>query len=771
MEFLQPSFHNPGENPAGRRFPSRINDLWTSDINTAGFARLPPALTPTGGVLEYWCILNRRKWTLLVFALVCTSIAYVLTRMQAPVYRARTLVEVESLNENFLNMRNVSPTAENGPAQSPEYNIHTQIKILQSRTVLERTLQKVNLEKRLLASSEKHKSPISSLFSFSKKQLLSKAEKEAKAHEQAMDMAANNLNVQPETNSRILSASFNSTDPTVTADFVNSLMTAFTEVTLENRWRSTQNTSEWLSRQLQDVKIKLEKSQDELQKYAHAENLTFLSETNPTGQTTTEQRLKELEGELTKAQTDRIVKQSAYEQVNNAPAESLPEVIDNPTLKDYQIQLTTLRRQLADLSSSFTPQYPKVVSIKAQIAALENALEKERANILSRTRNEYDIAMRREKLMNQHYAALTNLITTQSEKVSHYMLLKHEFDSTRQLYESLIQRVKEADLASAMKATDVHVIEAAVVPHIPYRPIQAVNMAFGFFSGIFLGVAFIVQRARAYRGIQEPGDAVFELNVPELGVIPATTINPSQFRRLLGNPSPKTDRRRPELTSWEESPSMIAEAFRLTLTSLLLASNDGEQPKVIAISSANPNEGKTTVVSNLAIALARIDRRVLLIDGDLRKGRLHRIFEADNSRGLKESLEGDASVSFQQTQIPNLSILPTGKGVSETLFFSSKLRDLLHRLRPQFDVILIDTPPLLQISDARLICHEADTVVLVVAQHTLRETALQARQRLVDDGSKLIGAVLNRWDPKTSVTGYGYGDYHKYKKYYEQKPV
>ncbi len=581
-----------------------------------------------------------------------------------------------------------------------------------------------------------------------------------------MNLAIASLSVRPEPNSRILSIAFDSTDPTVAADFANSLTTAFTEVNLENRWRTTQNTSEWLGRQLQDVKVKLTQSQDELQKYAHAENLTFMSETSPTGDTTANERLKEMEAELSRAQSERVARQSAYEQVNNAPVDSLPEIVDNQTLKDYQIQLTTLRRQLADLSSSFTQEYPKIVSLRAQIATIESALEKERSRILFRTRNEYDIALRREQLVTRNYAAVTNLVATQSEKVSHYMLLKHEFDATRQLYESLVQRVKEADLASAMKASDVHVIESAQPPQIPYKPVQMLNMAFGLLSGTFLGVVYVIQRARAYHGIQEPGDAALELNVPELGVIPATKLPASQFRRLIGN-SGQAGRKRPELTSWQQSPSMVAEAFRLTMTSLLLPAQNGEQPRVIAFSSAHAHEGKTTVVSNMAIALASIDRRVLLIDGDIRKRRLHRIFEVDNTRGLKEALEGGTTVSVQHTQIPNLCVLPSGQGSNETLFFGSRLRDLLNRLKTEFDMILIDTPPLLQISDARLICHEADAVVLVVAQHTLREVAIQARQRLTDDGSNLIGTILNKWDPRTSVTGYGYGNYGPYKEYHQ----
>lgn len=769
MQPLAPNRFGP--NAVSPRLFANPDDAWLPNATATGFSHMP-GTQPQGGLLEYWQILSRGKWTLLAIALLSTVLAGVLTHAQAPVYRAQSLVEIESLNENFLNMRNVSPTDENQGSQSPEYNIRTQIEVLQSRPVLERALQKLHLEKRILSSAQKHHSLLPWSLSSRETKPLSKQEMAFQAHQQAMGIAESSLRVRPETNSRILSISFDSTDPKIAADFVNSLTAAFTEVTLENRWRSTQNISEWLGRQLQDVKTKLQRSQEALQNYAHTENLTFLSETSSTGDTTVNERLKEMEVEVSRAQAERVVKEAAYEQVHNAPADSLPEVLDNPTLKEYQIELTTLRKQLADLSSAFTPQYPKIVSLRAQIATIVNALEKERSNILSRTRNEYDIAVRREQLVNRNYAAVTEMIARQSEKVSHYMLLKHELDSTRQLYESLVQRVKEADLASAMKASDVHVIESALAPHIPYKPVTMVNMAFGFLSGTFLGIVFVIQRARAYRGIQEPGDAALELNVPELGVIPASTLPASQFRRLLGPSGSSTDRKRPELTSWQQSPSVVAEAFRLTLTSLLLPSGNGEQPRVIAFSSANPSEGKTTVVSNLAIALARINRRVLLIDGDVRKRRLHRIFEVDNTRGLKEALEEDGAVAVQQTQIPNLYVLPSGQRANETLFFKSKLRDLLNRLRPEFDMILIDTPPLLQVSDARLICHAVDGVVLVVAQHTLRETALQVRQRLMDDGSNLIGTILNRWDPRTSVTGRGaggYSDYYKYKDYYHDE--
>jgi polysaccharide biosynthesis transport protein len=704
-------------------------------------------------------MLSRRKGTLFLFALAGTLLGFLLTRAQSPVYRARTLLEIESLNEDFLNMRDVSPVTPLGSGQSPEYNLRTQIAVLQSSPVLERTLQKMNLEERLLSKrGNRHfasNKPVQE-----SPQLL---------HDRALSIAAAALRVRPQPNTRVLEVTFDASDAQIAADLANSLTSAVSEVSFETRWRSIQSTSEWLTRQLQDVKTKLEKSEDALQRYAHASNLTFVSASGAEG-TTSEERRKQLQIELSKAEADRVERQSKYEQATRAPADSLPEVVDNPTLKEYQVQLTGLRRQLADLSSFFAPSYPKVVSLRSQITALETALEKERANVMLRTRNDYEAAVRREKLVNKNYGSVIGLMTQEADKISHYSLLKREVDTTRQLYDSMFQKVKEANLASAMKATDIHVIESATPPQKPYKPIAMLNIGFGLFSGLCLGVVVIIQRARSNTRIQEPGETVLELNVPELGVIPAA-IRPksSHFKHLLGDYGSTIDPNRPELTTGKKSQSVLAESFRLTLASVLLSSHDGVRPQVIAFSSANAKEGKTTVTSNLGIAFARIHRRVLLIDGDLRRPRLHRVFDVDNTAGLYEALSGSSSVSVKETKVPNLSLLPSGNSSDgEMLFFTSQLRYLLERLKTEFDMILIDTPPLLQVADARLICSQADGTVLVIAQHTPRETAVLARQHLAEDGSQVLGTILNKWDPKTSV--HGYPNYHSYyNSYYAEK--
>jgi polysaccharide biosynthesis transport protein len=745
------------------------------DPRSVGFNSSPYARASdqeSGTLLEYIRILARRKGTLLVFAVLSTLAAFLFTRSQPPMYRARTLLEMETLNENFLHMRNVSPTAPpEESSQSPESNIRTQIAVLQSRPVIERMLQKHNLEKRLLAKKKRY------TFPWSQTQVASIRESRLLVHDQAVSIVGAALQVRPQAHTRLVEITFDSSDPQMAADAANLLITAFTEVSLENRWRSIQNTSEWLTRQVQDVKIKLEKSEDALQTYARVSGLTFLSGAGAGGggeNTTSEERLRQLQLELSKTEAERVAAQSRHEQATKAPADSVPEVVDNPTLREYQVQLTSLRRQLADLSSSFTSNYPKVISLRSQIAAIEAALERGRANVIVRTRNDYESAVRREQLVRKDYGATITLMGKEADKISHYSLLKREVDTTRQLYESMIQRVKEADLASAMKAIDIHVIESARPPQKPYKPVAVVNMGVGLLSGLCVGAMVIIQRARSNTTtrIQEPGEIAFELNVPELGVIPAVASRkPHPVRRFLNDSGFKAFQANSELTSLKKSPSVLTESFRLTLASILLSSKDASRRRVIAVTSATAGEGKTTLTSNLGITLARMNRRVLLIDGDLRKRRLHRIFEAENTAGLYEALTDGSTAAVKETKVPNLFLLPSGKGINgDTLFFTSKLKDLLESLQTEFDMILIDTPPLLQVADARLICNQADATVLVIAQHTPRETAHLVRQQLSIDGSHLLGTILNKWDPKASL--HGYADYSSYyTSYYADEKV
>ncbi len=720
-------------------------------------------------LLEYWDILRRRKGTLVLIAFLGLLSSLLFTLPQTPVYQARASLEIQNLNRNFLNMRDVSPTANEG-GSSPEYDLRTEVRILQSESVLERVVAKLNLEKRLsLENKTGRLSAWRSALGLPESRL-------ALTREEVVHLVARNLKVRPEASTRVVEILYDSTNPQLAADFVNSLTSEFIQKNLEVRGQTTQETGKWLTRQMEDVRIRLEKSEDELQSYAHASGLLFTSDKGNVA----EERLRQLQEELSKAQADRIAKQSKYELASTASPESLPEVLDDLTLKEYQVKLTDLRRQLAELSSSLTATHPTVKKVQAQVATLESALEKERTSIMQRIRNEFKSAQRRENLLAGNYASQARLMSEQAAKVSHYNILKREVDTNRQLYDSLLRNVQEAGMNSALRASNVRVVDSAKPPTHPYKPSLVLNSATGLLAGAFFGMVFIVMRERADRSIRAPGEATQYLDVPELGVIPSANAERSRYfayyqkeRGIEGNEAGNGKRsRRVELVTSREH-SVLADSFRATLTSILCSGENGDRPRVIALTSANPMEGKTTVASNLALALAEIDWPVLLIDADLRKGRLHEIFQVSNSWGLSDLLQGkkppQGGGMVIGTSYPNLYLLPAGSVASSisALLHSPRALEFLHRMREEFHTVIIDTPPMLHMPDARVLGRLADGVILVVrSAQTAREAAAAASQRLMEDGTRVLGTVLNQWDPRKAshlTYGYGYGDgYHGY---------
>jgi capsular exopolysaccharide synthesis family protein len=418
---------------------------------------------------------------------------------------------------------------------------------------------------------------------------------------------------------------------------------------------------------------------------------------------------------------------------------------------------------------------------------MEATIKQERANILTRIKNEYEAAQNREKLMTASYLAEVKLVADQSEKTTHYGILKREVDSTRSLYETMLQRMKEASVASALRASNIRVVDPAVPPEIPYKPNVPRYIVMGLLLGICVGVSLVVLRERADRTLHDPGDIAYYLHLPELGVVPTANIEltsrgfkTSRSPQARGvatldlNGQPGVEEvldDRVELITHVRKKSLISESFRTTLTSILFSGHNGERPRVLVLTSASPKEGKTTVVCNLAIALAEINHRVLVIDADLRRPRMHNVFGVKNdNNGLSELLlkqepldEAALRAAVRATHIPNLFVMPAGRSRfnAASLLHSERLPELLRGLRQQFDTIMIDTPPMVNIPDARVLARLADGVILILrSAHTTRDAALLAKQRFIDDGIPVMGTILNNWNPNTP--GYGY-----YRNYYE----
>ena len=735
---------------------------------------------PQGGLLEYWRILRRRKGTLILIAALGTLAGILISVPQTPIYQARTSIEVQDMNADFLNIRQTTPVSESTGTMSLT-DIQTQIKILQSETLSERTLDKLKVKKGGEADDPTRVS------AWRKALNLPDADSDSERG-LALKMAAKTLKVRAAGQTRIIEILSDSPDPRMAADFNNTLTNEYIEQNMEARWKMSERTGVWLTRQLDDMLVKLERSEDALQKYARQAGLMFTSDKNSVA----EEKLRQMQQELGKAQGDRVAKQSRYELASRASAESLPDVLNDVSLREYQVKLTDLRRQRSELITVYTANQSKVRRVDAEIETLEAALQRERGAIVKRIKNEYDEAMQRENLLTVDYAKQTHLVTDQSEKSIQYNILKREVDSNRQLYDAMLQKMKEASIASAMRASNVRVVDAAKAPKRPYKPNIPTNAGLGLMSGLFLGISYIVMRERANRMIQDPGDATFYLNLAELGAIPSAGMeNRRRFpyfqRKELGpaksggGVEPPVERSRVELATWQQKPSVMAESFRAVLTSILFSRQNGARPKVLVMTSAGPKEGKTTTICNLGIAMTELKKKVLLVDADMRRPRLHEIFDVENESGLSDVLKDglkDGQIPegmIQESKIPGLFILPSGAATSSAanLLHSSAMEELLGRVSGEFDMVLIDTPPMLQLPDARVVARLGDGVILVVRSgHTTRDAALAARQRFGDDNTEITGVILNDWNPKASANGYyGYYDgyYYNTYRYYSKK--
>jgi capsular exopolysaccharide synthesis family protein len=443
--------------------------------------------------------------------------------------------------------------------------------------------------------------------------------------------------------------------------------------------------------------------------------------------------------------------------------------------------MADLKRQMAELSSSLTPAHYRVKRLQAQINELEAVSTRERANIIKRIRNEYDVALRREKQLEADYNVQAAIVSDQSVKMIKYNILKRDVETNRQLYEATQIKGKEVGLASALRATNARVVDPATPSTRPFKPDLMRNSALGLACGLFFGVVLVFFRERTDPSIQAPSDLLPYVNTRDLGVIPSAKADRElRLTRKQRGPlslngpggSVKSAGAGVELVTWTQKPSLMAESFRSTMASILFSFGHGSSPQVILLTSPGPKEGKSTVISNLGIALAEINRRVLLIDGDLRIPRLHSIFDQVNSWGLSDILHERTPVSeypdetlFRKTEVPGLFILPSGPARANvsSLLYSARMNELLQRFRRDFEIILIDTAPVLKVPDARILARLADAVVLVFrAGNTSREAARAAARRFEEDGTPVLGSVLNHWDPKS--TGYGYyGTYSAYR--------
>ena len=741
----------------------------------------------------YWRILRNRRWTVLSALAVIFTLVTIYTVREKPVYQANSMLEIEQENPNVVTLKEIFQLS----SVSQDY-LNTQYKILKSDSLARQVIGKLGL-----AQNKEFNPPPGNWPWDSGKKTANAGGKlpTDAAHEQiVLRNFKNDLSVNPVLRSRLVTVSFDSHDPKLAANVVNALVAAYVQQNLQAHWQASQQASVWLSKQLDALKIKLENSEDNLQQYAQANGLLFLESAQGQNENIVNQRLRQLQDELTKAQADLYQKESLYHLVQAGDYAALPGVFDNRTMQQLTVELAGLEQQQAQLAPNFRSSYPKMKEIQSQIDRIQGFLKKQEQQAARNIEDEYIAAQRRVALVQDAFEKQQNQANAVAEKSVQYNILKREVDSNKQLYEGLLQRMKEAGISAGLKASNIRVVDAAVPPVKPVKPRILLNLAVGLFVGLVCGVSLAFLQEHMDDTLKTPDDIENFLRAPALAMIPSSRVaNP----RANGRHKQKTDPRPlleasgfsvPESlktispsgngngngsgnahangngNGWlrvDSAPfaySPLAEAFRNLRTSVLL-STASRPPQSLVFVSAEPSEGKTTICSNLAISLAQLGKRVLVVDADMRRPTIHEFFHLSKSAGLVNYLTGapDWRALVQPSGIERLDCLvcgPVPPNPSE-LIFSTRMRTLVAEASAEYDLALIDAPPLLNVADGRILATMVEGVVMVVkGGATPREMVRRAEIYVSEVGGHLIGVVLNDVDLRRD--GYYYSGYDYY---------
>jgi len=716
---------------------------------------------------EYWRILKKKTWVVISTWLIVATLAIVYTLRMTPVYDATGRIAVN--RENSLNLGFKDSDQGSIGADYDDYNIalETQVRILQSDAIAFQVIKNLKLNNNPAfagAAANARTEPA-----------LNSLQVDVPLESSLLDRFRRGLRLSVIPRTRIVEIHYSHPDPRLAAQIVNGLINTYIEQNFKTKFDSTTQTSEWLSQQLSDLALKVETSQEKLVRYQKQHDILGIDEK----QNIVTSKLDELNKELTVAEGDRIEKESAYKLISAGNPELFARVEPNSLISQLRAQESELSIKYAEATTQFGPSYPKVMQLGNQLKQVEASIRAENERIALRVQNEYLSALQREKLLGTALDVQKQEANHLNESAIEYSLLKRDAESNRQLYEGLLQKLKEAGVSAGLRSSNIRIVDLARVPTSPSAPNIPRNILLGLALGLFggIGLAFVLEGLD--NTVRTPEEAQIISALPSLGIVP---LSPKLIAKSRSDSRPRLS-----LSSWSsESPdsvelitfarprSELAESYRALRTSILLSS-PGSPPKVILVTSALPQEGKTTTSINSAIVLAQRGGRVLLIDADLRRPGIHKALGVRNTSGLSTLMTGGngSEDPIMSTEIPNLFVLTAGPPPPQPaeLLGSTLMKDYLARMREKFDHIVIDTPPALSVTDAVLLSVEADSVVVVIRSGQTTKAALRrVRDLLSHVNARVTGVVVNAFDLHSGSSYYYRYDAKYYGRYYEDDP-
>jgi polysaccharide biosynthesis transport protein len=732
--------------------------------------RVYPELPPQESALgEYIRVLLKRKWTVLACLVTIFSVVAIASLKMTPIYEASGSIEINKPDSGLVNFSN-SPTF-NVDYYDPT-ELETEVMILQSDLLAVQVVKDLGLDRRPDFGGKTPALP--SALDLAPDPLQADPARTSAL----LSSFRGNLKVTLSPNTHIIKVSFRNPDKDLTAHVVNTLMTTYAENNFKSRFDSTMQASDWLSKQLVDLQMKVETSQEKLVRYQKEHEILGIDEK----QNITTSKLDELNRALTAAESERMDKESVYRLVQSGDADTIASAASlldaagtgsqsaSGLLESLRGKEADVKIQAAELSTQFGPSYPKVAQLNTQLKEIDAQILAETRKIAGKIRGQYMAALQRETMLHEALEKQKQEANKLNESAIEYSILKRDLESYRTLYEGLMQKMKEATVSAGLKSNNFRIVDVARVPNSPIEPNIPRNLAFAFMLGLTSGVGLAFLLEGLDNTVRTTEQAQMISGLPPLGMIPLgsrTAREGASAKRLVI----ATSKEAVELVTQVRPQSQMAESYRALRTSLLL-SNLGAPPKVIMITSALPQEGKTTTSINCAVVLAQKGIRVLLIDADLRRPSIHKTLGMGPRSGLSNVLTGSATLEQTITRspiLPNLSVLPAGTPPPNPaeLLASTNMRDVLEKLRGQYDHIVVDTPPTLSVTDAVVLSPRADAIVLVIRSgHTTKQALRRSRDILMQVNAKVSGVLLNAVDLSSPDYYYYYEYQGKYSRYY-----
>lgn len=699
---------------------------------------------------DYLRIVLRRKWIVLTFFLITVTTVVFGTFLMKPVYRASATLRIEKDSPNVVNFKDVYDVQ-----RADDSYYQTQYKILKSR----------NLAKRVIRAMKLDQNPAFIGYVPAQKAVTNVAEDPLPDTEEdirpaLIDRLLNNLSVEPDQKSRIVRIIFDSQSPELSAEVPNMVARTFIDYNVESKFDATLQARDWLEKQIQEMKAKVERAEETLNRYVAQNGIIFLTDggagdTKETkGQSMVSKRLSELSTQLVQATSDRVTKEVVFREAQRENGEAIPAVQNNPLLQGLKKEYASVESEYAQLSKVYKPDYPKMVKLREQSNQLKMRIDSETKKALEGLRVDYEAAVRKESYLSSALDKHKSEVMGQNEKMIQYSILKREAETNRELYTSLLQRLKEVGVSASLTASNIQILDRAEVPLKPYKPNKNKNFMIALLVGLFGGIGLAFFAEYLDNTVKTADDVEREVALPSLGLVPE-----------LGKTNGKNQR--PFIT-YDDKKSPLSEAYR-SIGTYIQFSSAGRPPKTILVTSARQGEGKTTTVVNIAVTLVHTQEKGIIIDSDMRRPQVHKVFDVDNSRGLSSFLTGHIELDqglIQKTKVENLDVIPAGiipPNPSE-LLSSYRFRDLLTGLFPLYSFIIVDSPPVLGLSDSLVLCTLVDGVIMVTkAGSTPKDAAIQARKLLQGVNAKILGVVLNgitEADLKYGSYSYYYSNYY-----------